>query len=163
MNDTLQRYAADAVARHRDTAPLARALGEDLPAGRGRSWEVMARALESGDAVAAGRIAMPDKVSLTPIAGKVPVPLKPYQFWQDALRQAPETRLKIAPPPPRPIAGHIAASQCDKAQKQPPIAPIDSQNGMRQSHPALKCGQMMIAASKCQLVFLRAIRLEIEL
>lgn len=60
MNDTLQRYAADAATRHRDAAPLARALGEDLSAARGRSWELMARALESGDAAAAGRAAAAD-------------------------------------------------------------------------------------------------------
>lgn len=60
MNDTLQRYAADAVTRHRESASLARALGEDLPARQGRSWELMARALESGDAAAAGRAATAD-------------------------------------------------------------------------------------------------------
>jgi len=78
MSDTLQRYAADAATRHRDTAPLARALAEDLPARGGRSWERMARALESGDTAAAGRAAAADARCWIPLfahgqEGPVPV------------------------------------------------------------------------------------------
>ena len=60
MSDTLARYVTDAVARHRDAASLAKAIGEDLPARQGRPWEVMAGVLASGDTKAARRAAAAD-------------------------------------------------------------------------------------------------------
>ena len=60
MSDTLARYVTDAVARHRDAASLAKAIGEDLPARQGRPWEVMAGVLASGDTQAARRAAAAD-------------------------------------------------------------------------------------------------------
>ena len=56
----LQRYTRDAVERHRDAADLARAVGEDLPTAQGRPWELMSRALSSGDVTAATRAAASD-------------------------------------------------------------------------------------------------------
>lgn len=60
MSDVLQRYAAEAVIRHRSLAGFARALGEDMPQRQGRPWELMARSLSAGDAKAAAQAAAAD-------------------------------------------------------------------------------------------------------
>lgn len=52
MSTTLERYAREAAARHRDAAGLVQAVADDLPVNLGRPWRAVASALASGDEAA---------------------------------------------------------------------------------------------------------------
>lgn len=86
-HDSLARFVAAALARHRDCAPFVRLLAAELPPRERRSWLRLADALASGDVTAATKAAAANTACWIPLfASPAGDPRLPARMLQTATR-----------------------------------------------------------------------------